>query len=108
MFIFTGVSHFTKVRHGMAAMVPKAFPNPMAMVHFTGVCELGRAIGLLLPRFRVVAGLCLIALLIAMFPANVKAAREKLTVAGKPATPLWLRLPMQLGFIGLIWWASRY
>jgi uncharacterized membrane protein len=108
MFLFTGVAHFTKPKYGMAAMVPKAFPNPMAMVYFTGVCELAGAIGLLLPRVRVFAGLCLIALLIAMFPANVKAAKERLLVAGKPATPLWLRLPMQLAFVGLIWWASRY
>ena len=36
----------------MAAMVPKAFPNPMAMLYFTGVCELAGAVGLLLPQTR--------------------------------------------------------
>jgi uncharacterized membrane protein len=63
---------------------------------------------LLLPRTRAAAGLCLILLLIAMFPANVKAARENMMVAGRPATALWLRAPMQVGFIALLWWASRY
>lgn len=107
MFLFTGVAHFTKPKYSMAAMVPKAFPNPMAMLYFTGVCELAGAVGLLLPQTRSLAGWCLIALLIAMFPANVKAAREHLLIAGKPATALWLRLPMQIGFIALAWWVSR-
>ena len=62
---------------------------------------------MLLPKVRGVAGVCLIVLLVAMFPANVRAARERLPLRGKPATELWLRLPMQIFFIGLIWWASR-
>jgi uncharacterized membrane protein len=107
MFVFTGVAHFTKAKYGMAKMVPQAFGNAMAMVYLTGVCELAGAIGLLLPRFRNVAGICLIVLLVAMFPANAKAAREKMMVAGRPATPLWLRLPIQLAFMALTWWVSR-
>lgn len=107
MFLFTGVAHFTKAKYSMARMVPKAFGNAMAMVYFTGVCEIAGAFGLLLWRFRSLAGICLIGLLIAMFPANVKAAREKMMVAGRPATALWLRVPMQLAFIVLAWWVSR-
>jgi len=107
MFLFTGVAHFTGARHGMVKMVPPAFGNAMALVYFTGVCEIAGAIGLLLPRFRNIAGICLIVLLIAMFPANVKAARENMMVAGRPATALWLRAPLQLVFIGLAWWVSR-
>jgi uncharacterized membrane protein len=107
MFLFTGVAHFTKAKYSMAAMVPRVFGNAMAMVYFTGVCEIAGAMGLLLPRFRNAAGICLIALLVAMFAANVKAARARLMVAGRPATALWLRLPMQLAFIGLAWWVSR-
>jgi uncharacterized membrane protein len=49
----------------------------------------------------------LILLLIAMFPANVNAARKRLTLGGRPATPLWLRLALQLLFIGLLWWSSQ-
>jgi uncharacterized membrane protein len=107
MFLVTGVSHFTKFRHEMAAMVPKIFPAPMAMVYFTGVCEIAGAVGLLLPQTRAIAGICIILLLVCLFPANAKAAREYLNVAGRPATPLWLRLPIQIMFIGLTWWASR-
>ena len=107
MFLFTGVAHFTSARYGMAKMVPPSFGNAMALVYFTGACEIAGAIGLLLPRFRNIAGICLIVLLIAMFPANVKAARENMMVAGRPATALWLRAPLQLVFIGLAWWVSR-
>lgn len=107
MFVFTGVAHFNRMKHDLARMVPAVFPRPLTLVYFTGVCEFLGAVGLLLPRFRSLAGICLIALLIVLFPANVKAARERLSLRGKPATPLWLRAPMQILFIGLIWWASR-
>jgi uncharacterized membrane protein len=107
MFVFTGIAHFNKMKHDLAQMVPAVFPHPLLLVYFTGVLELMGAAGLLLPRFRSLAGVCLILLLIAMFPANVHAALKGATLRGKPATPLWLRAPMQLLFIGLLWWASR-
>jgi len=50
---------------------------------------------------------CLIALLIGMFTANVNATLKGVTLRGKPATPLWLRTPMQAFFIWLLWWSSR-
>jgi uncharacterized membrane protein len=62
---------------------------------------------LLIPRFRSLAGTCLILLLIGMFTANVNAALKGVTLGGKPVTPLGLRTPMQVLFIGLIWWASK-
>lgn len=107
MFALTSSAHFNRMRRDLAAMVPKAFGNAMAWVYLTGVCEIAGAVGLLLPRFRVVSGACLIALLIAMFPANVKAARQKLMLGGRPVSALWLRLPMQVVFIALLWYATR-
>ena len=101
MFVFTGIAHFNRLKHDLARMVPAVFPWPMLLIYLTGVLEFMGAVGLLLPRFRSLAGICLIALLIVMFPANVKAAVKKTTLAGKPATPLWLRAPMQVLFIGL-------
>ena len=106
MFVFTGIAHFTKVKHEMVRMVPRAFVRPMLMVYVTGVCELAGAAGLIEPRKRVIASVGLIVMLVAMFPANIKAAREGLTISGKLATPLWLRAPMQALFIGLLWWAG--
>lgn len=92
----------------MARMVPAAFRNALAMVYVPGVCEIAGAIGLLLPRTRMAAGLGLIVLLIAMFPANVKAARENVMAAGRRATALRRRAPIRFGLIARLWWASRY
>jgi len=105
MFVFTAVAHFTKMKHELARMVPGVFPRPLLVVYATGMLEFAGAAGLLLPRFRAVAAFCLIALLVAMVPANVKAVRDRLTLRGKRATTLWLRAPMQVLFIGLLWWS---
>jgi len=43
-----------------------------------------------------------------MFAANINAAWKRVTLRGKPVTPLGLRAPMQILFIGLIWWASNW
>lgn len=107
MFVFTGSAHFNKMRHELARMIPPLFPHPMLIISITGVCELLGAVGLLIPRLRTLAGVCLILLLVGMFPANINAALKGVTLRGKPATPLWLRTPMQVLFVGLIWWASR-
>ena len=107
MFVFTGIAHFNKLKHDLARMVPAMFPRPLLLVYFTGVLEFTGAVGLLMPRFRSLAGICLIALLVVMFPANVNAAMKGTMLAGKPATPLWLRVPMQVLFIGLLWWSTR-
>jgi|SRR5580704_957883 uncharacterized membrane protein len=107
MFVSTGVAHFNKLKHDLARMIPAFFPQPMLIVYTTGVCEFLGAAGLLVPRFRMLAGICLILLLLGMFIANVNAALKGMTLGGKPVTPLWLRTPMQVMFIGLIWWASN-
>jgi uncharacterized membrane protein len=107
MFVFTGTAHFNRMKHDLARMVPAIFPRPLALVYLTGICEFLGAAGLLLPRFRSFAGICLIALLIVLFPANVKAARDRLLLRGKAVTPLWQRAPMQIFFIGLIWWSTK-
>jgi uncharacterized membrane protein len=107
MFVFTGTAHFNRMKHDLARMVPAIFPRPLALVFLTGICEFLGAAGLLLPRFRSLAGICLIALLLVFFPANVRAARDRLLLRGKAATPLWLRAPMQIFFIGLIWWSTK-
>jgi uncharacterized membrane protein len=96
MFQFTACAHF---------MVPEAFPNPRLLVHLTGVLEILGAVGLLIPATRGLAGL--VALLVAMFPANISAARRAVPLRGRPPTPLLLRIPMQVLFVGLTWWATQ-
>lgn len=106
MFLFTGIAHFTQAKHDMARMVPRVFPRPMLLIYVTGACELLGAAGLAIPATHRAASVALIVMLLAMFPANIKAARDGLTIAGRLATPLWLRTPMQVLFIGLLWWAG--
>jgi len=88
MFLFTSTAHFTRMKHDLAKMVPRVFPHPLGLVYLTGLCEVFGAIGMLLPKFRSVAGACLVLLLMAMFPANINAARKGLPLRGKPPTPL--------------------
>jgi len=91
MFIFTATAHFNKMKHDLARMIPAYFPRPLLIVYITGVLELLGAAGLMLPQFRRLAGICLIALLVGMFIANVNAAQRHVILRGKQATPLWLR-----------------
>ena len=106
MFGFTASAHFTKTKEDLIAMVPKAFPNPRFMVYLTGVLEVLGAIGLLVPTTRTLAALGLVLLLVAMFPANVGAAMKGTKLRGKAPTPLWLRAPMQLLFVGMALWVA--
>lgn len=107
MFVFTGVAHFNKMKHDLARMVPPVFPQPLLLVYVTGGLEFLGALGLLLPQFRRLAGICLAILLICIFVANVNAALQGVTLRGKPATALWLRTPMQMFFMGLLLWSSK-
>ena len=107
MFAFTGVAHFLpRGRKEMVAMVPPQLPRPDLLVTLTGILELLGAVGLLLPAFVRASAYCLIALLLAMFPANVRAARLRLMVVGRPAMPLKFRLPLQVFWIGSLWWVA--
>src|SRR5215471_19034843 len=101
MFIFTATAHFNKMKHDLARMIPAYFPRPLLLVYITGILELLGAAGLMLSQFRKIAGICLIALLVGMFIANVNAAHRGVTLRGKPPTPLWLRALMQILFIAL-------
>jgi uncharacterized membrane protein len=107
MFAFTATAHFNKMKYDLARMIPPYFPTPLLLVYITGIFELLGAAGLLVSRVQVLAGNCLIVLLTAMFLANVNAAKKGVTLRGKPATPLWLRTPMQVFFIALLWWSTR-
>jgi len=76
MFVVTGVAHFVNpLRRDLIAIVPPRLPAPGYLVTFTGLLELLGAVGLLVPVTRVVAAVCLLVLMLAMFPANVYASR---------------------------------
>jgi uncharacterized membrane protein len=108
MFLFTAAAHFVpRTREDMVRMVPPRFPEPRLLVALTGVLEFAGAVGLFMPGLSRLAAFGLILLLVVMFPANIHAARSKLMVAGRPATALALRLPLQLLWIAALWWVAR-
>lgn len=106
MFVVTGGAHFIGMRHDLAAMLPGPLSGRLWIIDLTGALEIAGAAGLLLPRTRRLAAIGLIALLVAMFPANVYAALNDIPLGGQPPTPLWLRAPMQILFIAMLWWAA--
>jgi uncharacterized membrane protein len=76
MFVLTGVAHFApQLRRDLIAIVPPRLPAPGLLVTVTGVLELLGAAGLLIPATRIAAAVCLLVLMLAMFPANVYASR---------------------------------
>ena len=94
MLVFTGISHFTFMKGDFVRMMPPSISRPRALVYFTGVCEIAGAVGLLLPEFRRAAAYTLVAFFLTVLPANIHAARAGVTLRSKPATNLWLRIPM--------------
>jgi uncharacterized membrane protein len=104
MFCFTGLGHFGRIRTDIEKMVPPWVPNPRRVVRWTGICEILGAMGLIIPETRFIAGIFLIVFLVAVFPANVHAARTGTTLGGKAVTSLWIRAPIQVLFILLIAW----
>jgi uncharacterized membrane protein len=102
MFFLTASAHWGRRRPDLIRMVPPVFPRPDLLVTITGVLEILGAIGLLLPSTSRASSICLILLLAAVFPANVRAARQNLTIAGKHLPSLPVRSIIQLVFIATL------
>jgi uncharacterized membrane protein len=102
LFVGAGVLHFLHPATYLAIM-PPALPAPRALVYVSGIFEILGGLGLLPARTRRLAGWGLLALLVAVFPANVYMAliHEQLHIPGWVA---WARLPLQLP---LLWWVWR-
>ena len=106
MLVFTAASHFSPLKYDMAAMIPPPFTGALWVIYVTGLLELAGAVGLLLPRWRRWAAWGLIALLIAMLPANIYAALNGVTLRGNPPSALWWRVPLQAAWILMLWWCG--
>jgi len=102
MFFLTASAHWGKRRPDLIRMVPPVFPRPEQLVTITGILEILGAIGLLVPSTAVLACICLALLLLVLFPANVHAARQHLTIAGRPVPGVPVRSAIQLVFLGTL------
>lgn len=103
-----GITHFTHADQ-YARIVPSQLSAPDALVYISGVFEILGAIGLLIPIVSVAAAWGLIALFIAVFPANINQAINSIPIEGIPHNPLayWFRLPFQAVLIAWAWWYTR-
>lgn len=105
--VFAGVMHFVAPKP-FISIVPRSLPARKELVLISGFFEILGGIGLLIPRVRKAAGIGLIALYIAVFPANIKMALDNKPLFGKHMPfLLWLRLPFQFLFMWVAWWVSR-
>jgi uncharacterized membrane protein len=102
MFLLTASAHWGRRRGDLIRMTPAAFSRPDVLVTITGICEIAGAVGLLIPRLAPLAAVGLALLLIAVFPANVRASRERITIAGRPPSSLPLRAAIQVIFAGAL------
>lgn len=107
MFV-AGVMHFVSPR-GFEAIVPRWLPAPRALVLVSGCFEVLGGVGLLVPAVQTWAAWGLVALLVAVFPANVNMALHRIPLGRTPMPTwaLWARLPLQGVLISWAWLFTR-
>lgn len=104
LYIAAGINHFRKP--GMyIKIIPPVFKNPKLINILSGGAEIILGIFLILPFATRIAAWGIIALLIAIFPANIYMFQEKKVSFNLPKLILFVRLPLQ---IVLIYWAYQY
>lgn len=105
-----GANHFVHPAPYLG-MMPAEIPASWhaLLVQISGIAEIAGGLGLILPRTRRLAAWGLIALFIAVFPANVNMAVNHLPLGTTtlPAWALWARLPLQILLIAWAWWYAR-
>ena len=110
-FVTVGVLHFTHV-HVFLVMMPPVLPWPHELVWLSGMFEILGGVGLLVPYWRRFSAYGLLALLVAVFPANIHMAVNEVSLPTEslPQSPagLWARLPFQLVFAAQVWFVGLW
>jgi len=105
-FAAAGANHFIHTGFYVSIM-PPYLPWHMVLVYLSGLCGMALGIGLLVPRYTRVCAWGLIALAMAVFPANIHMAlNPELFPQFSPAA-LWIRLPLQAVIIAWAYWYTR-
>ena len=105
-FVLAGISHFINADFYLK-MMPSYLPAHLFLVYLSGVFEIALGVLLLIPKFTRLAAWGLIALLIAVFPANIYMAMNAEIFTEFTPTALYLRLPVQIVLIALAFWFTR-
>jgi uncharacterized membrane protein len=106
LFVLAGVNHFVNTGFYVGIM-PPYLPWHLELVYVSGVAEATLGLLLLIRRWAAWAGWGLIALLVAVFPANVHMAMHPDLYPSLSALGLWLRLPVQGLLIAWAYWYTR-
>lgn len=106
--VAAGANHFISPAP-YVGMMPSALPSPLLLVYISGVAEIAGGLGLILPATRKLAAWGLVALFVAVFPANVNMAINELPLGTShvPTWALWARLPLQILLIAWAYWFTR-
>ncbi len=102
LFIFAGIMHFVTPNFFVQIVPPPLAAWALELTYISGVFEILGGIGLLLPQSRVWAAYGLMALLVAVYPANIYMALEP----AKFRVPAWIayvRLPLQFVMLWFLW-----
>lgn len=105
-FVSAGVMHFVNPDFYMKIM-PPYLPWHVGLVYLSGVIEIVLGIMVIIPKYTRLAAWGLIALLLAVFPANIYAALNPQVMPDVNPVAQWIRLPFQLVFIAWAWWFTR-
>ncbi len=105
-FVGAGVMHFVKPDFYLKLM-PPYLPWHLGLVYVSGVAEILLGLLVVIPKYTRLAAWGLIALLLAVFPANLYVAMNPLALPDVNPRSLWIRLPFQLVFIAWAWWFTR-
>ena len=104
-FVLAGINHFANPQT-YVAMIPPYLPFPDVLNLISGAAEMAGGVGVLVPRHRCAAAWGLIALLVAIFPANIHMALHGLPGVVIPSWVLWARLPLQFALIAWVYHAG--
>ncbi len=102
-FILAGCNHFIATAFYLKIM-PPYLPMPLLLVYLSGVVEIVLGLLLLIPQFTRMAAWGLIALLLAVFPANIHMVVHHELYPEYSGAALWLRLPLQLVLLAWAYW----
>ena len=104
-FVLAGANHFRDADFYLTIM-PPYLPWPLFLVYLSGALEILFGALILIPNYSWLAGWGLIALLIAVFPANLQMALHPELYPHFSLILLWLRLPLQGVFIAWVYWTT--
>ncbi len=105
-FVLAGINHFINAPFYLQ-MMPPILPAPLFLVYLSGAFEVALGILLLVPKFSRLAAWGLIALLLAVFPANLYMALNPQLFTEFSPTALYLRLPVQFVLIAWAYWFTK-